>query len=151
MATSSDYKWMVDGATVMAEQLRAIGMTVKIVVGDWPSHVKLRSQKDGWHFSHSGKFFNQWIDSPSGYLQEWVGEKPAHFYTDPTLQDLFKQMTTLPTFEQRKAAFEKAQHRFFEQVHAVTLGDRGETQVVRARVQGFKPSVTMRFWNVWLQ
>ena len=151
MATSSDYKWMVDGATVMAEQLRAIGMTVKIVVGDWPSHVKLRGQKDGWHFSHSGKFFNQWIDSPAGYLQEWVGEKPAHFYTDPTLQDLFKQMTTQPTFEQRKAAFEKAQQRFFEQVHALTLGDRGETQVVRARVQGFKPSVTMRFWNVWLQ
>jgi peptide/nickel transport system substrate-binding protein len=151
MATSSDYQWMVDGATVMAEQLRSIGMKVRVVVGDWPSHVKLRGQKDGWHFSHSGKFFNQWIDSPVAYLAEYVGDKPSHFYTDPVLQGLVKEMTTLPTFEQRKAAFEKAQRRFFEQVHALTLGDRGQTQVIRAQLQGFRPSVTMRLWNVWLE
>jgi peptide/nickel transport system substrate-binding protein len=151
MTTSSDYKWMVDGATVMAEQLRALGMTVKIVVSDWPAHTKIRSQKDAWHFSHSGKFFNQWIDSPQAYLQEWVTDKPAHFHTDPVLVDLVKQMNALPTFEQRKAAFEKAQHRFFEQVHALTLGDRNEVQVVRANVQGFKAGVTMRLWNVSLE
>ncbi len=148
LTTSSDFKWMVDAATVMAEQLRAIGMTVRIVVSDWPTHTKIRNDPNAYHFSHSGKFFNQWIDSPTNYLQEWIGTKPAHFVQDPTLTALVGQMRTLPTFAERKAAFDKAQHHFFEQVIALTLGDRGQFQATRQNVKGFKPSVTMRFWNV---
>jgi len=148
MTTSSDFKWMVDGATVMAEQLRAIGMNVRMVVSDWPTHTKIRNDRNGYHFSHSAKFFNQWIDSPATYLQEWVGDKPAHFVPDPTLTALVGQMRTLPTFAERKAAFDKAQYHFFEQVIALTLGDRGQLQATRKNVKGFKPSVTMRFWNV---
>jgi hypothetical protein len=78
-------------------------------------------------------------------------DKPAHFVTDPVLVDLVRQMNTLPTFEARKAAFEKAQQRFFEQVHALTLGDRNEVHVTRATVRGFRPGVTMRLWNVSLE
>ncbi len=148
MTTSSDFKWMVDAATVMSEQLRAIGMTVRVVVSDWPTHTKIRNDKHGYHFSHSGKFFNQWIDSPSNYLQEWVGDKPAQFVPDPVLGGLVEQMRALPTSAERKAAFEKAQTHFFEQVIALTLGDRGQLQAARQTVKGFKPSVTMRFWNV---
>ncbi|MGE0716472.1 MAG: ABC transporter substrate-binding protein [Alphaproteobacteria bacterium] len=151
LTTSSDFKWMVDGATVMAEQLRAIGMTVRMVVSDWPTHTKIRNDRTAYHLSHSGKFFNQWIDSPATYLQEWVGDKPAHFVRDPVLADLVAQMRTLPGFAERKTAFDKAQYRFFEQVVALTLGDRGQLQATRRNVKGFQPSVTMRFWNVSLQ
>ena len=151
MTTSSDFKWMVDGATVMAEQLRAIGMNVRMVVSDWPTHTKIRNDRNGYHFSHSAKFFNQWIDSPATYLQEWAGDKPAHFTPDPALTALVGQMRSLPTFPERKAAFDKAQRHFFEQVIALTLGDRGQLQATRKNVKGFKPSVTMRFWNVSIE
>lgn len=150
MTTSSDFKWMVDGATVMAEQLRAIGMNVRMVVSDWPTHTKIRNDRNAYHFSHSAKFFNQWIDSPANYLQEWSGAKPAHFVPDPVLTALVDEMRTLPTPQARKAAFDKAQRHFFQQVIALTLGDRGQVQATRRNVKGFMPSVTMRFWNVSL-
>jgi peptide/nickel transport system substrate-binding protein len=151
LTTSSDFKWMVDGATVMAEQMRAVGFTVRMVVSDWPTHTKIRNDRNGYHLSHSGKFFNQWIDAPATYLQEWSGDKPAHFTPDPVLTGLVGQMRSLPTFGERKAAFDKAQHHFFEQVIALTLGDRGQLQATRRNVKGFRPSVTMRFWNVTVE
>lgn len=148
LTTSSDFKWMVDGATVMAEQMRAVGMNVRMVVSDWPTHTKIRNDRNAYHLSHSAKFFNQWIDAPATYLQEWAGDKPAHFTPDPVLTDLVGQMRGLPSFAERKAAFDKAQRHFFEQVIALTLGDRGQLQATRRSVKGFQPSVTMRFWNV---
>ena len=151
LTTSSDYKWMVDGATVMAEQMRSVGMNVRIVVSDWPTHTKIRADRNAYHLSHSGKFFNQWIDAPANYLQEWTGDKPAHFSPDPKLTEMVAQMRALPTFAERKAVFDKAQHHFFEQVIALTLGDRGQLQAARRNVKGFQPSVTMRFWNVTLE
>jgi peptide/nickel transport system substrate-binding protein len=151
LTTSSDFKWMVDGATVMAEQLRDVGFTVRMVVSDWPTHTKIRNDKAAYHLSHSGKFFNQWIDSPATYLQEWSGDKPAHFSPDPVLTGFVAQMRSLPTFAERKAVFDKAQHHFFEQVIALTLGDRGQLQATRRNVKGFQPSVTMRFWNVTVE
>jgi ABC-type transport system substrate-binding protein len=45
----SSNKWHLDAGTVAAEQLRAIGLKVKLNVTDWPTVNAARLKPDGWN------------------------------------------------------------------------------------------------------
>jgi peptide/nickel transport system substrate-binding protein len=155
LLTNKDYTSMYNAALVVSEQLKAVGMTVKLDVVDWPTSVQRQErEKTGWNF-----FFTGWGTQPAlGALatMKFVGPpisiyKPKDGVPDPDIAALYADMLSRPTLEDRQASFEKMQKITLERVYAVPFGSLTKVQATRANVRNFKPFRIPRFANVWLE
>jgi peptide/nickel transport system substrate-binding protein len=151
LITNSDYQNMYNTAIVMAEQMKALGLNVKVEVSDWPTQRQKRENPKAWNF-----YFTGWGTGPSvGAAAAIVDVVPPtnqqNSPGDPVLVQAYEDLVNKPSLEERKAAFARAQARIYEQVHAVKFGDLTKVQGARAHVKGFKPFRIPRMWNVWFE
>ncbi|MBV9523258.1 MAG: ABC transporter substrate-binding protein [Alphaproteobacteria bacterium] len=155
LLTNKDYTSMYNAALVMSEQLKAVGMTVRLDVVDWPSSIQ-RQEKEatGWNFFFTGfgtqpalgplatmKFF-----APPTSIYRPKDGKPA-----PDLLAAYNDMVDLPDPAARQEAFARMQKIILEKVYAVPFGSLTKVQATRANVKGFKPFRIPRFSNVWIE
>jgi len=150
--TNTDYTNMYNAALVMADQLKAIGMNVRLEVSDWPTSVAKYRSGEGYNFFFTGNGTGPSI-GPRGATKMLV--PPANVIhaqeDDPELLAAWKDMNEAPTLEERKEAFARMQARIYDQVYLLKLGDLTKVQAARADVKGFKPYRIPRFWNVWTE
>ncbi|HTZ81180.1 MAG TPA: ABC transporter substrate-binding protein [Stellaceae bacterium] len=154
LLTNKDYTSMYNAALVMSEQLKAIGMNVRLDVVDWPTSVQ-RQEKEttGWNFFFTG-YGTQPALGPLATMKFFVPPinaykaQPGH--EDPDLMADYNDMISLPTAEGRQEAFVKMQRTILERVYAIPFGSLTKVQGVRADVKNFKPFRIPRFANVWI-
>lgn len=140
----------VDAATVIQQQLAAIGVNVELKVGDWPtiSGIGLKSDQ-GWNFWTHG-FGIEPYEGPASAMSHWVngqGQRKA----DPMIDDLFKKLNGEMDAAKQKQLFAEFENRMADQAIAINLGDYGLFQVVSSKVKNFKPYRITRMWGVWLE
>jgi peptide/nickel transport system substrate-binding protein len=152
LITNTDYQNMYNAALVMGEQLKAIGMTVKIEVSDWPT-VRKKQQDKGyaWNIYFTGFGTGPAVGASGALLDLIPPTALQHTPGDPVFQQAYEDMLNKPTLEERKAAFARAQARLYEQVHAIKFGDLTKVQAARSQVKGFKPYRIPRLWGVWFE
>jgi peptide/nickel transport system substrate-binding protein len=156
LLTNKDYTSMYNAALVVAEQLKAIGMTVQLEVVDWPTSLQ-RWDKGGtgWNLFFTGTGTQPAL-GPLATMKFFVpptnvGYHPKDNVPDPELLAAYSDMTSQPKAEDRQAAFARMQKVILEKVYAVPFGALTKVQAVRDSVKGFVPFRIPRFSNVWLE
>jgi len=83
LLTNRDYPNMFMAATMMAEQMKSIGINAELLVIDWPASVNMyRNQDDGWHL-----FFTGWGTNSS------LGGAAALRFCTPPLSECYNPKT----------------------------------------------------------
>lgn len=156
LLTNKDYSTMYTAALVMSEQLKAIGMNVRLEVQDWPATIATRDKNpDAWNYHFTGWGTN----SALGYLAVFKFlAKPAPIYnmkdptaTDPVFDAAYADMVGKPTFEERAAAFANVQYRVMEYGIGLPFGWMNKTQATRSNVKNFVPFRIPRMYNVYME
>ncbi len=152
LMTNKDYQYMFKSAVVASEQLKALGINVKLDVLDWPTMAAKALTSEGWNLATSG-FAIQPFVGPYSFLKLFWG--PAHVgrvTNDPVLDQAWTKFNTSLKQADRKDAWAQIQQRMADQVYILKLGDQGIKLGMVKTLAGFKPyQGAHRFWNVWLE
>jgi peptide/nickel transport system substrate-binding protein len=140
---------MYNAAVVVAEQLRAIGMKVRMDVFDWATAIARRADNNSWNLWFTGQGTGPGV-GPYTALVELVSPNPIQVTPDPTLDDIFAKLLNGASEAERKAAFAQFQTRVYENVDFMKFGDLTKVQAARSSVQGYTPYRVPRLWNVSL-
>jgi peptide/nickel transport system substrate-binding protein len=147
---------MFMAATMMAEQMKSIGINAELLVIDWPASVNMyRTQDEGWHLFFTGWGTNASLGGAAALrfctppLSECYNPKTGE--EDKAFLEAYAAVETSPTLEGRKAAFARAQQRVLENVMVYPFGSLTKVQAVRGNVEGFKPFRIPRMSNVWIK
>jgi peptide/nickel transport system substrate-binding protein len=153
LLTNKDYPPMYNSALVMQQQLQAVGINAQMKVVDWPTSVQMSAVSDSsWNF-----FFTGWGTQPAlGALatMQFLADPNASYRPkggkgDPELLAAWNDMNTLPSAQDRQAAFARMQKIVLEKVYEVPFGSFTKVQGARANVRGFVPFRIPRMSNVW--
>ena len=156
LLTNKDYPAHYNAAVVMAAQLTAVGINAKLRVLDWPTSIQtFEKESTGWNY-----FFTTWFIAvalgPLGALSFLA--PPQNTYkpkgpdsVDKVLETEWADMQSLPTAEERNAAFARGQFRVMEQGMALPFGTSTLLFGVRSDVKNFRPFLIPRFSNVYVQ
>jgi len=148
--TNSSFQSMYQAAVDVAQQLREIGMTVRMDVFDWATaSARLRDQ-GAWNLWFTGHGTATAV-GPADAVRNMVSPRPNQFAADPVLDKLYGQLLRGRTLEERRATFAQIQDRIYEQVLFLKFGDLEKIQASRREVKGFAPYRMARFWNVRLE
>lgn len=156
LLTNREYPNMFTAATMMAEQMKSIGINAELLILDWPATVNMyRSKDDGWHLFFTGWGTNSSLGGIAAlrFFMPPLSEayNPRTGEEDKPFLTAFAEAESGATLDLRKAAFARAQQRALEQVLVFPFGSLTKVQAVRGNVEGFKPFRIPRFSNVWLK
>ena len=138
----------IDTATVVSEQLRAVGVNVKLTVTDWPTIFTARTKPEGWCMWPLLMGIEPY-EGPYGVVSFFAGQSAAMMKTDPVVEEAQKKLTTSLKLEDRIAAVKTFQDRMYDQALSLKIGDSGWIQATRANVVNFAPYRIPRMWDVW--
>jgi peptide/nickel transport system substrate-binding protein len=152
LITNKDYQFMFKSGVVMAEQLKALGINLKLDVLDWPTMAAKANTSEGWNLATTG-FAIQPFVGPYSYLKLFWGPTHVGRVTgDPVLDQAWTRFNTSLKQPDRKAAWAAIQERMAEQVYILKLGDSGMKLGMVKSLAGFKPyQGAHRFWDTWLE
>lgn len=155
LLTNKDYTSMYNAAVVMSEQLKAIGVNVKLLVLDWPASTQFQQNNTaGWNW-----YFTGWATPPAVGGAEALRNLATPYSTykpktpaeaDKPFDVAFREIENNRAMDVRAAGFAKAQARVFDQVMALPFGAASKVQAVRSNVQNFRPFRILRMSNVYL-
>jgi peptide/nickel transport system substrate-binding protein len=153
LLTNKDYTSMYNAALVVQEQLKAVAINAELKVVDWPTSVQMSQKSDsGWNI-----FFSGWGTQPAlGALATMAflappgaQYRPKDDKDDPDVLAAWRDMSNLPTKEERKAAFGRMQQVVLERAYVFPFGSLTKVQASRANVAGFVPFRIPRMSNVY--
>ena len=135
-------------AEVGSEQLKKLGVNVKLLIVDWPTASSLRLKPEGWHLWALGMGIEPY-EGPYNVAGFFVKPQLQSHAEDPVLEAAYARLASSPKFEDRKAAMADIQRQMYANVTAIKLGDFGIDQAARSNVVNFKPYRVPRMWDVW--
>jgi peptide/nickel transport system substrate-binding protein len=138
----------IDTATVVSEQLRAVGIKVKLSVTDWPTIFTARTKPEGWCMWPLLMGIEPY-EGPYGVVGFFAGASTSIMKPDPVLEQAQAKLTTSLKLEDRIAAVKMFQDRMYDQALSIKVGDSGWIQATRANVINFAPYRIPRMWDVW--
>jgi peptide/nickel transport system substrate-binding protein len=151
LMTNSSYQDMYKAALVIEQQLKGIGMNVKLTVLDWPTSIQVRNKdRHAWHL-FMGAMGSTIPLGPALAVSQLTGPGRTQFAMDPKWDALYERLLTEPTPEKRLEAWKEAQAYMYESALVLKLGNTTVKQAARANVRGFKPYRAPRMWDVWLE
>jgi peptide/nickel transport system substrate-binding protein len=150
MLTTADYTYMRDVAVVSSEQMKAIGLNVKLNVMDWPGMNARGHQPKGWNM-YTTAFAIQPLLGPFEFHKFFTGPGNYSFAPpDKVIEDAFARLAAAKTVEERSAAWWTVESRVNEQVIELKIGDLGIRQASSAKLRNFTPFDALRLWDDWL-
>jgi peptide/nickel transport system substrate-binding protein len=138
-----------DTAVIATQQLKAIGMNVKLRVADWPTTLASREKIEGWNLFPIMVGIEPY-EGPNGVAVLFSGDKNWQHFKDPKVEADVLKLNTAATLPERKAAFADIQQQVYDSVYAIKVGDIGVYQAARANLKNFVPHRIPRMWDVWL-
>ncbi len=151
--TDSNYKNHHETAVVASEQLKKVGLNIRLRVTDWPTAFNTRAKSEGWSLWTLG-FGIEPYEGPfavTAYFTTDFDGKGIQHVSDPELARATLALNTSLRTEDRVKAFADFQKRLFEFVPSVKVGDLGRYQAARANIVGFAPGRIPRMWDCWFE
>jgi peptide/nickel transport system substrate-binding protein len=146
--TNKDYDYMVKSATVMEQQLRKVGVNVKLEVYDWPGSLQVRKDMKKWDLFTSGHTTRF---DPSANDYNFLPGTNFTGYLNPAVVAQIERAQRSLRFEERFAAYREIQRLVYEDVGWIKLYDMNAYQGFRKPVKGYTAWVMPRFWNVSIE
>lgn len=147
--TSSDIASLEEVAVVMSEQLKSIGMNVKLNVLDWPGANAQRADPTT-HNMFSTAYAIQPLLGPFQYQRLVSGKNNWSFYEEDTeMEAAWDRLLSATDLEGRKQAWRDIEFRINSQVYQLKMGDRSSKQASTMAVQNFKTFDSIRLWDIW--
>ena len=148
--TSSDIVSLQEAAVVMSEQIKSIGIPVRVQVLDWPGANAMRADPTAYNM-FSTAYAIQPMLGPIQYQRLVSGPGNWFFYEeDNEMESAWEELLAAGTLEDRRKAWDKIEFRLNDQAYLLKLGDRGIKQIAQARLQNYQPFDAIRMWNVWM-
>ncbi|MWB78387.1 ABC transporter substrate-binding protein [Pseudooceanicola sp. 216_PA32_1] len=148
LQTNTNYDYMRDSIIVLAEQLKAAGMNVKLDVTDWTTNASnLQSGNGGWNVSTTS-FCSNPILGP----QQWE----TMIYNFPHIENNEKLDTAYAKFyssldlPDRVAAWKDIEAEVLDGAYMIKVSDRGSNRALSTDLKGFRPYNINIFWDMWL-
>ena len=137
---------MYKNAVVATQQLEEAGFKVDLQVVDWATLVQRRNKPELYEIFSTGITFNADPAFTVGVQCNWPGWW-CHDEKNTLMEGLARECDP----QRRKAAWDKVQGIFYEDVGRIKFGDYFALDAVRAELQGFRSTPELHFWNVWLK
>ena len=139
----------LNGGVALSQQLKKLGINMRMEVYDNATWTAKRKTKDAWNIAFNTMGTATWV-GPWFVMQRWSGPTPIQHMADPVMQKLIVDLQTKPTLEGQKAAFAGLQERVVNEAISIKFGDAGRLTATRSNLRGYKPFRVFRLWNVWL-
>lgn len=133
---------------VIGEQLKAMGINAVINQVDWPTALGIRMQDEGWNGWTLGMGIEPYL-GPAALVATLTGDRPHFVANDPVLDELYQELITGETVEERAATFVKISEELYSYFGIIKLGDTAIMQATRSDIEGFAPYRFPRVYDVW--
>jgi peptide/nickel transport system substrate-binding protein len=150
MLTTADYTYMRDVAVVASEEMKAIGINVRLNVMDWPGMNARAHKAAGWNM-YTTAYAIQPMLGPFEFERFFTGPQNFSFApADTVIEDAFARLFAATTVDARRQAWWAVERRVNEQAYELKMGDLGVKQAAAARLRNFLPYDAVRLWDDWL-
>ena len=143
MMTSRDYLYRYNAAIVVQEQLKNLGINIKLEVYDWPTFTERRNDPNSYDISVMSSTSKIEPTSLTFMRKDFTG------WTDSEeLDEILERMRLAPSIEDAQAMYDDLQTWFMDYKPVVKLGDG---DVLFAAGESVSPLVDVDgiiFWNV---
>lgn len=145
LLVSTNYQTHYDQATVFTRQLAEAGINVQMIVVDWATLLKMRGEPEQWDM-----FVTHHSFVPDPILFTPLNDTYPGWWSSPEKEALKKEFVGTADPDARKAAWDKIQALFYEQVPAIKVGDAYSYDIASPRLKGMGEHTVLwpHFWNV---
>jgi peptide/nickel transport system substrate-binding protein len=145
LLVSTNYKTHFDQATVFTRQLADAGINVQMVVVDWATLLKKRSQPDQWDMfvTHHGNI-------PDPILLTALNDSYPGWWVTPEKAALKAKFTGTSDLETRREAWSELQALMYEQVPTIKVGDVYSYNIASPSLKGLDETTLIwpHFWGI---
>jgi peptide/nickel transport system substrate-binding protein len=143
---TKEYDYNYKAALVYADQMKAAGFNVELVVSDWATLVNNRAKPDAWDMFGTGISVKN-----NPLLLASMGDKWFGWWENPQRDQLAQQIAG--ELEDAKAAktWAELQKLYYEEVPSVKIGDYFATRAARKNVKNVPTMGEYYFWNTYVE
>jgi peptide/nickel transport system substrate-binding protein len=143
--TTQEYDYMYKTALVSKQQLEAVGFKVDLQVLDWATLTQRRMKPELFDIFSTAYPFS----AEPTLLSPIPCQGHGWWCPDEKEKALAVAMRESDQ-KKRKAAWDRVQAAFYQDVGAIKFGDFFPLAVMRKELRNHQPTVEMAFWNAWL-
>jgi len=150
MLTSADIAGLKEAAVVASEEMKSVGMNVRMDVFDWPGMTARRTDPTTHNLFSSG-YGIQPLLGPFEYRRFFSGpDNWSYAKPDAAMDDLWAKLFAAGAEDERARIYSDIEYRINTPVYELKLGDSGAKQAATAALQNFLPYDGIRLWDDWL-
>ncbi len=142
LLASRDYEYFYSPSVVIQEQLKNIGVNVKLEVTDWATVMSKRA-KPGEYDGFVTAFHK--VPTPQQLL--YLGPDYPGWTDDPQIADFIEEINAAKDEIEAKAAFAKVQDRIYDYLPFAKFGDYYTLGGLSAKVDGMQMQDGFILWN----
>lgn len=144
--TTREHDYLYNSALVASRQMAEAGLNVELIVVDWATLTDIRTRANEWDIYST--WFTFKVDPTM--IAFLTTNFPGWYETEGKVR--LMNLLALETDQAvRRQYWEELQTLIYEEVAAITFGERLATRVVRSNVKGIWTGATSPFfWNVWI-
>jgi peptide/nickel transport system substrate-binding protein len=146
LQVTPSYSWQMNAALVLAEQLKAVGMTITLKTVDIVTANTNRQRGTGGWNVDSSLYCSQPLLGPPQWRQ-YLTVYPQ--MKDAALSAMYSRYLNSLSASDRAQAWTDVQHRLFDQAYWIKLGDFANINGYRTQLHGLIGWYNLRFWGVW--
>jgi peptide/nickel transport system substrate-binding protein len=147
--TSADIPSLKEVAVVISEQIKAVGMKVRLDVLDWPG-ANARRNDPTTHNMFSTSYAIQPLLGPFQYQRLISGKGNWSFYKDDAeMEGAWTRLLSAKSKDDQKSVWQDIEFRLNGQVYQLKIGDRSVKQATKASIANFAPFDGIRLWDIW--
>lgn len=141
LLTTQDYAEMYTATTVVQEQLRQLGMNVKIENFDFPTFLETKSDLTKWDIFITSNGYQLTPPQLLAVTKDWAG------LDDPKVSDLLTAIRTADTEDAAKANWEELQGYLYEYLSSTAIGQYKSILATTDKLEDFEVFEAPIIWN----
>ncbi|MDB4898000.1 MAG: appA 1 [Firmicutes bacterium] len=143
---TKEYDYNYKAALVYADQMKAAGFNVELVVSDWATLVNNRAKPDAWDMFGTGISVKN-----NPLLLASMGDKWFGWWSNPQRDQLAQQIAGELVDAQAAKPWAELQKLYYEDVPSVKIGDYFGTRAARKNVKNVPTMGEYYFWNTYVE
>lgn len=143
MITSRDNSSNYNAAVMIQEQLRAIGLKVRLDVYDWPTFVDVRAKREGWDMQVVS---NTYKVDPTHWLH--LAKPYSGFTNDPALDNILERFNKAKDWKEAGQLYDDLMKWHVAYVPATKVGDTSGVVAYTASIPDLPVMGGPLYWRV---
>jgi peptide/nickel transport system substrate-binding protein len=141
LLTTGDYAEMNTATTVVQEQLRQLGMNVKIDTYDFPAFLETKNDLSKWDIFITSNGYQLTPPQLLAVNPDWAG------LNDPKVKELLTAIRQAPTENESKAKWDELQGYLYEYLSSTAIGQYKSILATTDKLEGFEVFEAPIIWN----